>query len=589
MAEIQGAGRTGMIRHRQRCGRASKKKRGGGPYRQPPAHMMKHGFQHYLMGMALATTALGAMAQAAPQAATAAVAPADERFEIKRFQIDGNTLLTAQQIEQSVGPFTGSGRVYGDIQQALEALENAYRKAGYNTVQVHVPEQELTSGVVHIQVVETVIGKVTVVDNKHFSEANIRASMPALQSGVAPNMRKISESVQLANDNPAKQANVELSSAEADGKIDAKVTVNDNDPFRVILTLDNTGSPETGQWRTGVALQHSNLFNRDHVGTLAYTTSPDSPSGSKVDLYSLGYRLPLYGIGDSMDFIYGKSNVTSGTSPTLGSLFGFTGKGDVYAIRWNHFFARSGEWTSKLVFGADYKKLGSTCNFAGIALSTCQPYSTLPLSATYSAQRQSVGEILDYNVGIARNWAVGPSYTSTSGRTDHYSFIAGNRDTTDNFVIARGGVSLLKAFASDWQMRLAGTAQYAPDPLVPAEQFGLAGSTAVRGFSERAVSADSGAFVNAEAYTPELLAKSELKGNLRLLVFYDIGRGYNNKTAGSALASSMTVASIGFGARYNVGRDFNLRLDVARVSIAGTSQTEKRGDLNAHLSATLGF
>ncbi|MBB5392718.1 MULTISPECIES: ShlB/FhaC/HecB family hemolysin secretion/activation protein [unclassified Herbaspirillum] len=541
------------------------------------------------MGMALATTALGAMAQAAPQAAVAAAEPADERFEIKRFQIDGNTLLTAQQIEQAVGPFTGAGRVYGDIQQALEALENAYRQDGYSTVLVHVPEQELTSGVVRLQVTEAAIGKVTVVDNKHFSEANIRASIPALQPGMAPNMRKISESLQLANDNPAKQASVELSNAEAEGKIDAKVTVTDNDPFRVILTLDNTGSPETGQWRTGVALQHSNLFNRDQVGTLAYTTSPDSPSGSKVDLYSLGYRLPLYGIGDSVDFIYGKSNVTSGTSPTLGSLFGFTGKGDVYALRWNHFFARSGEWTSKLVLGADYKKLGSTCSFAGIELSTCQPYSTLPLSATYSAQRQSVGQILDYNVGIARNWAVGRSYTSTSGRTDRYSFIAGNRDTTDNFVIARGGVSLLKAFASDWQMRLAGTAQYAPDPLAPAEQFGLAGSTAVRGFSERAVAADSGMIVNAEAYTPELLAKSELKGNLRLLAFYDIGRGYNNKTAGSALASSMTVASLGFGARYNVGRDFNLRLDVARVSIAGTSPTEKRGDLNAHLSATLGF
>ncbi len=549
--------------------------------------MMKHAFGHYLMGMALAAVMPGAMAQAAPQAE--AMAPADDRFEIKRFQVDGNTLLTARQIEQAVGPFTGAGRVYGDIQQALEELENTYRKEGYSTVQVSVPEQELTSGVVRLQVMEGTIGKVTVTDNKHFSEANIRASLPALQPGMAPNMRRISESVQLANDNPAKQVNVELSSAPEEGKIDAKVAVTDNDPLRVILTLDNTGSPETGQWRTGVALQHSNLFNRDHVATLAYTTSPDSPAGSKVDLYSLGYRLPLYGIGDSMDFIYGKSSVSSGTSPTLGSLFGFTGKGDVYALRWNHFFARSGEWTSKLVFGADYKKMDSTCNFAGIALSTCQGYSTLPLSATYSAQRQSVGQILDYNVGITRNWAVGPSYTSTSGRTDHYSFIAGNRDTTDNFVILRGGASLFKAFASDWQMRLAGTAQYAPDPLVPAEQFGLAGATTVRGFSERAVAADSGAIINAEAYTPELLAKSDLKGNLRLLAFYDIGRGYNNKTAGSALASSMTVASVGFGARYNIGRDFNLRLDVARVSIAGTSQTEKRGDLNAHLSATLGF
>ncbi|WP_237772378.1 ShlB/FhaC/HecB family hemolysin secretion/activation protein [Herbaspirillum robiniae] len=551
---------------------------------------MKQSFQQYFMGMALAATALGAAAQAPSPAPAAAVAQsADERFDIKRFDVQGNTLLPAQQVEALVAPYTGAGRVYGDVQRALEALEGEYRKAGYSAVQVVVPEQELNGGVVRIQVIETVIGKITVTDNKHFSEENIRASVPALQPGVSPNLRRISESVQLANDNPAKQINVTLSTAEADAGIDAAIAVTDNNPLRVILTADNTGSAETGRWRTGVALQHSNLFNRDHVATVAYTTSPDSPSGSKVDLYSLGYRVPLYALGDSMDFIYGKSNVTAGTSPTLGSLFGFTGKGDVYALRWNHFFAREGETTSKLVVGADYKKTDSSCNFAGISLTTCQPYSTLPLSLTYSAQRQSVGQIVDYNIGVARNWAVGPNHTSSNGRVDRYSFIAGNRDTSDNFMIARGGASLFKGFASDWQMRLATTAQYAPDPLPPTEQFGLVGATTVRGFTERAVSADSGIIVNAEAYTPELLGKSELKGNLRLLAFYDIGRGYNNKTAGSALAPNMTVASIGFGARYTLGRDFNLRLDVARVSIAGTSQTENRGDLNAHLSATLGF
>ncbi len=551
---------------------------------------MKHAVHSCLAGIVLAATAPGALAQAAPQETSAsAPAAADEHFDIKRFQVEGNSLLTAQQVEQTVGPYSGPKRVYGDVQRALEALENAYRQDGYSAVQVFVPEQELTSGVVRIQVVETVIGKITVSDNKHFSEENIRASLPALQAGVTPNLRRISEAVQLANDNPAKQVNVTLASAETDGKIDARVAVSDNNPLRAILTVDNTGTAETGRWRTGAALQHSNLFNRDHVASLAYTTSPDSPAGSQVNLYSLGYRLPLYGIGDSLDFIYGKSSVTSGTSPTLGSLLGFTGKGDVYAMRWNHFFARSGERTSKLVFGADYKKIDSSCNFAGIALPSCQPYSTLPLSVTYGAQHQSVGQSVDYNLGLAQNLGVGPSYTSSSGRNDHYSFIAGNRDTRDNFVIVRGSASLFKGWSNDWQMRLAGTAQYAPDPLVASEQFGLAGASAVRGFNERAVVADSGAVFNAEAYTPELLAKRGLKGTLRLLAFYDIGRGHNNKTAGSALAPSMTVASFGFGARYSLGRDFNLRLDVARVANAGHSPTEKRGDLKAHLSAILGF
>lgn len=548
------------------------------------------------MGVALATAALGAMAQAAPQAAVAA--QADERFDIKRYEVQGNTLLPASQVDRITASFSGPGRVYGDVQRALEALENAYREAGYSAVQVYVPEQELTGGVVRIKVTETVIGKVTVSDNKHFSEANIRASVPALKEGSAPNLRKISESVQLANDNPAKQVNVVLAADEAEGKVDASIAVTDNNPVRLLVTADNTGSAETGRWRTGVALQHSNLFNRDHVATVAYTTSPDSPSGSKVDLYSLGYRVPLYAFGDSLDFIYGKSNVTSGTTPTLGSNLAITGRGDVYALRWNHFFARQGETTSKLVTGLDYKRIDSSCDLNGVSIGgslieTCQAYSTMPVSLTYSSTRQSVGEMLDYNIGVARNIAMGQPHTSNAASppvTDRYTAVSGGRSAADHFVVLRGGVTWLKAFASDWQVRLAGNGQASSNALPPAEQFGMVGATTVRGFTERAVSADSGVVANAEIYTPELLGKTDMPGNLRLLGFYDLGRGFNNNAGGiSLIPSTITVASMGVGARYNLGRDFTLRLDVARVAIAGTSATEKRGDLNAHLSAVLGF
>ncbi|MBE0622824.1 MAG: ShlB/FhaC/HecB family hemolysin secretion/activation protein, partial [Burkholderiales bacterium] len=72
----------------------------------------------------------------------------DRHFDIVRFQVEGNTLLPEAQVEGILAPLAGPKRVYGDIQKALEALEGAYRRAGYSTVQVYVPEQELTSGVV---------------------------------------------------------------------------------------------------------------------------------------------------------------------------------------------------------------------------------------------------------------------------------------------------------------------------------------------------------------------------------------------------------------------------------------------------------
>ena len=65
----------------------------------------------------------------------------------------------------------------------FEAVEGAYRSRGYGTVDVYVPEQELTSGVVRIDVNQAVIGKVTVTGNKYFDTANVRASLPLLVEG----------------------------------------------------------------------------------------------------------------------------------------------------------------------------------------------------------------------------------------------------------------------------------------------------------------------------------------------------------------------------------------------------------------------
>jgi len=384
------------------------------------------------------------------------------------------------------------------------------------------------------------------------------------------------------------------------GTVDAKVTVVDHNPLRFLATLDNTGTALTGHWRTGVAVQHANLFGLDHVGTLAYATTPDGPSGQNLNVYSVGYRVPVYALGDSVDFIYGRSSVnTPSSSPTLGGVLGFTGKGETWGLRYNHFLGRAGETSSKLVFGLDHRKIDSRCDVNGQPIaytgptppvSACVPYTTTPFGITYMGQRDGVDQALAYNIGLLRNFASGSRFTNLDGRTDRYSYLTpGNRSTRDGFMIARGGATLLQGFDSGWQVRVAGNAQLTNTPLVSSEQFSLTGASAVRGFDERAVAADSGLVLNAELYTPELAPRIGLPGNLRGLVFVDAGYGANRKAAGTYLPNHTNVASTGVGTRYTWSRDFSLRLDVARVFESGTSFTEKRGDWRAHLSAMLAF
>lgn len=540
----------------------------------------------------------------------------EDRFDIVRFQVEGNTLLPAERVQELVAPFVGQRRMYGDVQKALEALEGDYRRLGFGTVNVYVPEQELTSGVVRLIVSEAVVGKVMVSGNKFFDLDNIRASLPQLEEGKAPNLRQLSENVQLANESPAKQMEVTLATSEEENKVDVKVEVKEEDPERFFVTLDNTGTKATGKHRLGVSYQNANLHNRDQVLTLAYTTAIDPPGGPKilgnrinlaqdgdgvkVDIFSIGYRLPLYSVGDSIDFIYGNSSTnTPSNTPTLGTGLAINGKGEIYGFRYNHIFPRSGEFTSKLVLGLDYKYMNSRCTVAGnptpFGGAGCTPYTLRPVSATYSGQWQKPGEAIDVNVGVMHNlFPLGSEYTFApaapiAGGYDRYSAASGYQ-TKDEFTVLRFGGSYAKAIDGDWMLRFAASGQYAQNALPAGERLGLAGANAVRGFLERAIAVDHGVFANVEAYSPDLASTLGLPGNLKALVFLDAGRGFNLNPSAN---ERVNISSIGVGFRYNIKKDFSVRFDVARVMDGqwpnGSPNVALEGDFRGHFAIAVGF
>lgn len=520
----------------------------------------------------------------------------DEHFDIQHFVVEGNTLLSNARITELTAPYTGTRRVYGDVQKALEALEAAYRSAGYQTVHINVPEQELTQGVVRLLVSEAVIGKITVTGQKYFDEANVRAALPALQEGKVPNARLLSENLQLANDNPARQIGVTLGVGEQEGQINAKVTVNDEDPQKFTATLDNTGAAATGRYRTGFAWQHAHLLKTDQTLTLAYTTSPDAPSGVQVDIYSAAWHLPLYALGDSIDVVYGNSNINSPSAQATG--FGLAGKGSVASIRYNHYFPRQGEFSNKLSLSYDHKYFNTRCSVGGVvqpidppiaAIPACTPYTTRLLSATYAGQWQSASDAMDYNLSLAHNLPTGSQYLFM-GNLDRYSQIA-NRPVPDDFTLLRWAGSYTTVLPENWQARLAVSGQFSKEGLVAGEQFSLAGSSAVRGFGERAVAADVGHLVNLEIYTPDWAQRVGIPGNLRGLMFYDMARGKNigvqNFTP--AAPNNLGIASAGLGLRYNFKKAFNLRADIADVTKAGPEGTENKGDTYGHLNLSFSF
>jgi len=113
--------------------------------------------------------------------------------------------------------------------------------------------------------------------NKFFDEANIRSSLPSVQPGHSPNIRDIADNLRVANENPAKQTTVLLRGGAEEGQVDAVVRVTDERPSKYSVTFDNTGTAQTGIYRVGVGFQYGNVWNRDHVLSMQYVTSPANP------------------------------------------------------------------------------------------------------------------------------------------------------------------------------------------------------------------------------------------------------------------------------------------------------------------------
>jgi hemolysin activation/secretion protein len=507
------------------------------------------------------------------------------RFDIATFDVVGSSILGTDELRALVAPFTGPRREYGDVQRAVEAIEFAYRRRGYSAVHVHTPEQELTGGTVRLDVVEATVGTVKLeAVPQHFNAENFRAALPALVEGASPNARDLSAQIALANENPARQLEVVLGVGARENTVDARLRFEEHNPLKLSFSLDNTGSAQTGDYRLGVALQHANLFNRDHVATFAYQTSPEKPD--QVRIFSLSYRLPVYAWPGAFDLILARSTVDAGNTPTTAGPLTFAGRGRVFGLRYTHPLPRQGDLMQKLVFGFDVRANDNSCSLGSFGAAGCGSagvdVTQRPLSFTYHRTQVGPGRATEFNLGIAANLKGGGHGGDKDFRAARPSPL-GRGGADADYTVVRGGFSHLQIFNGDWQARLVGSAQWAPRALIAQEQMGLAGNGSVRGFHEREVARDMGVQASVEGYTPNLIDGT---GSLRALAFLDGAHGRNHLLPGE-VQEKRGLASWGLGLRYGHGRDLSARLDLAQVLSANGRQ--ERGDWRGHLSVLLSF
>ena len=540
---------------------------------------MNQRFARLFAGSVLAVAVGAAWAQDGTPAATV---PDDiVRFEISRFEVAGNTLLDAKEIEQAVAPHAGPNRDFGDVQRALEALEALYHARGYNVVTVQLPEQELNGGVVRLKVLQTKIGSIKVGGNAWHGEENIRRSLPALAAGQTPNLKEVSANLKLANENPSKKIKLSLGSGAADDSVDASIEVQDEKPWSVMLNLDNTGTNETGKTHAGVVLQHANLGGRDHVGSLQYTTTVEKPD--QVAVWGLGYHIPLYAQGAALDFYASYSDVDSGVVSAGLFDLAVSGRGAVYGARYTKILPKGllggRDFEARLLLGADIKAYKNSVLFADQDFGN--DVTVRPLSIGYAGRVALDGGEANFALTLLRNVPGG-----SRGSDD--DFRRARLNAKPGYTALRVSGAWSQALGeSDWQARLLANGQLSMDALVPGEQFGAGGATSVRGFGERELSTDSGLSANLELYTPNWCSRAGWQ--CRALAFYDTAYG-KRKDPLPGEQDSATIAGAGLGLRFAAGGAASLQVDYGHVVKAGALGTQTgKGSDKLHVRIALAY
>ena len=499
------------------------------------------------------------------------------RFTVHAYVVEGNTLIPQEALDALLRPFTGEQRDFGDIQRALETLQAAYQERGYSAVRVLVPEQDIRAGRVMLRVVEAKVREVRIQSNKFFDDANLRASIPSLVAGQAPNTREIGRNIQLANENPQKQVSVTLESAGEPGQIDATIRAQDYDPQRFSVSLDNTGNPQTGNLRLGFAYQHANIANSDAVFTGQVVIAPENVD--KVGIYGAGLRVPFYGHNSILDVFAGYSDVDSGT---VQGLFNVAGKGMIAGARYTYMLPRLPGYEHRALVGVDYRNYDNDVVLTGTTPALVPDYVVKPWSLGYAGKFVRAEGDVGFYATFAQNIPGG----SDGSQSD---FCAVRSDGLGNcaparYQVYRYGASAQQVFPNDLLVRAVLNGQYSNDALVPGEQFGMGGWNSVRGFYAREVANDVANQASLELYSPDVGKWIGDKWRARALAFVDWAKGRDNSPGRS---EDNGIGGAGIGVRVTWGRDLSIRVDYATVT--NGSRSRDRGSDRVHAGVVVGF
>ena len=489
--------------------------------------------------------------------------PAFNVFEIK---VNGNTVLPVGKIEEAVYPFLGEAKTLVDMESARAALEKTYQDAGYLTVSVSIPQQEVDAGIVNLQVTEGSVEKLRIKDSKYSSLAEIKSRVPEFEEGKVPHFPTAQTQLGTVNRGQNRQVTPVLRAGKSPGKVEVDLKVQDQLPLHGSLELNDKYSQNTTHTRLNGSVRYENLWQKDHSIGISFQLSPENLNETKV--VSGTYVIPRM----NGDYFAAYGVISESDISAVGDV-SVVGNGVIVGARYIHPFPAVENYYHSMTLGADYKDFKESILILGNDVGK-NPIAYTAFSLAYDGTLTLPSSQTQMNIGV--NFAPRGLGNSEKEFSNKRSF------ANPNYAYLRADLKHTQKLPLSWALQAKLSGQLAGDPLISAEQFTIGGADSVRGYVESQALGDNGLFASLELRTPPLakfINNSSFKDYIKELYafsFVDAGHVATLKaTPGQDKKSNL--ASLGLGVKLKLNKGIFTNVDYA-YALRNAGDVEKGDD-----------
>ena len=391
-------------------------------------------------------------------------------FPIREIIVQGNTRLTDNELKTILAPFRDVPMGINRINLLLRRLTALYLEKGYFTTRCYLGEQNLSEGILVIQVFEGRLESLRY--NGAPAPLGVRLAFP-VSDGDILRLQDIEQGVEQLNRLRRNQATLSVEPGEQPGSSIVNITNTQGDSRYYTLGFDNAGQASTGRNRLRLGADFEDILGLQESTTLSYTGTRDTNAMLLSSSLPVGYHTYTYTYSYS-DYVTPLGGYTL--------LFGDT---NWHNIAWNTMLDRTREGRSSLDVSMGHRQGRRFINDTAL---TPQRQTNLRVAINRFQQQNWgnwLGEIA-WSHGVPLLGADrDPSGLSREAPTNRFHKFAATLDITT-------------LISQEWIWRSTASAQWSRTGLFGSEQITLGGSGSVRGFEENTTSGDRGAYLRSD-------------------------------------------------------------------------------------------